>query len=98
VDADVGEAGVEKGLHPLLDGFGQGLAAAARLEREIPRKWEGIARVRLHSGRGRSLRQDRLRRLRAERRRGLHPGRKDRPGRLAGAQRRLKSAGRGAAR
>jgi len=102
VDADVGEAGVEKGLHPLLDGFGQGLAAAARVEREIPRKWEGIARVRLHGGRGRSLRQDRLRRLRAERRRGLHGaglrlGRKDRLSCLTGAQRRLKSAGGGTA-
>ena len=48
VDADVGEAGVEEGLHLLLEGLGQGLAAAAGLEREIPWQWEGIARVRLH--------------------------------------------------
>jgi len=102
VNADVGEVGVEESLHLLLDGFGQGLAAAAGLEREIPRLREGTARVRLHSGRCRPLRQDRLGRLRAERRRGLHGaglclGREDRPGWLAGAERRLKSADYGTA-
>ena len=75
VDADVGEAGVEERLHLLLDRFGQRLAAAAWLEREIGRQGEGIARLRLKCGGARRLRKDRMWRLVTHRLCGL-----DRPG------------------
>jgi len=99
MDPHIREAGLEEGLHLLLDGFGQGLAAAARFEREIPRQREGVTRVGLHGCRCRPLPQDRLGCLGAKWRRGLkgaglHLGREDRPGGLTGAEQRLKSASR----